>query len=278
MRGDVIPLRPLTLAELLDSAVELLRRNALGLLAVSAGLAVAEQALLYPLRVLAHTVPPNYLQPPISRLGAYWLLVAFGLGTEAAIIGLLGGLAGRAAVPAMVGGAAPRWPLGRGSRLVPLVGLSVVLAAGAALTAAAGLIPWFFWYLFTGLAAPALIIDRLGPLQALGRSFVMVGRGRWRPGGIRLLGYVAWLSIRVALATGSIAALSFVIDLRGPTWPAIVAMAAWVIVNTVAYAVLGCLDAVLHLENRMRVEGLDLTLGRALRRGVPVEQILGARR
>ena len=30
--------------------------------------------------------------------------------------------------------------------------------------------------------------------------------------------------------------------------------AAWAAANAIAYAVLGCLDAVLHLENRMRVE------------------------
>jgi hypothetical protein len=262
---------------------------------VSAALAVVEQALLYPLRLLAHTVPPNYLGPPASRLGAFWLLLAAGLGTEAAIIGLLGGLAARAAVPALVGGpagappphspgkgigpaergaAAPRWLAGRGSRIGPLLGLSALLAAGATLTAAAGFLPWLFWYMFSGLAAPALVINRLGPLGALGRSFVMVGRGRWRPGAIRFLGYLAWFSIRLALAAGSTAALQLIIDLPGQTWPTIVAIAAWVIVNTVAYAVLGCLDAVLHLENRMRVEGLDLALSRALRRGIPPDRIL----
>ena len=102
----------------------------------------------------------------------------------------------------------------------------------------------------------------------------MVARGRWRPGGIRLLGYLAWFAIRIALAAGSVAALKLIVDLPGRTWPAVVAVTVWAIVNTVAYAALGCLDAVLHLENRMRVEGLDLALGRALRRGVPTDRIL----
>jgi hypothetical protein len=128
--------------------------------------------------------------------------------------------------------------------------------------------------MFSGLAAPALVIDQLGPLGALGRSFALVARGRWRPGGIRLLGYLAWLAIRLALGAGSVAALGLIIHLPGRTWPTVVAMGAWAIVNTVAYAALGCLDAVLHLENRMRVEGLDLALSRALRRGVPPERIL----
>ncbi len=102
----------------------------------------------------------------------------------------------------------------------------------------------------------------------------MVARGRLRPGGIRLLGYLAWYSIRLALAVGGMAALRLIVHLPGETWATLASMAGWVIVNTVAYAVLGCLDAVLHLENRMRVEGLDLALGRALRRGVPPGRIL----
>lgn len=277
MRSETIPLRPLTLAEMLDSALELLRRNALGLLTVSAVLAVIEQVLLYPLRAAAGAVPPHY-DPLHDRLGNYWLVLAVGMGTEAAIVGLLGGLAARAAVPALAGGTpAPRWLAGRGSRIGALLALAGILLFGAMLTAAAGFVPWIFWYMFSGLAAPALVIDRLGPLGALGRSFVLVGRGRWRPGGIRLLGYLAWLSIRLALGAGSVAALRLIIHLPGRTWPVVAAMAAWAIVNTVAYAALGCLDAVLHLENRMRVEGLDLALSRALRRGVPADRILAGR-
>jgi hypothetical protein len=281
----VIPLRPLTMAEILDAAVELLRRNAFGLLTVSAVLAVAEQVLLVPFRLSAEVVPPWYF-PQFTWLGEYWVLLAVGFGTEAGIIGLLGGLAARAAVPALVDGAglpgtrpvppAPRWLAGRGARLGPLTLLALVLSLGATLTAAAGFLPWIAWYLFTGLAAPALLIDRRGPLSALGRSFALVSRGGLRPGFIRLLGYFAWWLIRLALAAGGLAALQLTGQISTGLWLRIAGIAAWAMVNTVAYAVLGCLDTVLHLENRMRVEGLDLALSRALRRGIPAERIMGA--
>jgi hypothetical protein len=42
------------------------------------------------------------------------------------------------------------------------------------------------------------------------------------------------------------------------------------VLNTIAYAVLACLDVVLLLEGRMRTEGLDIALRWALRRGVAV--------
>jgi hypothetical protein len=300
--GEVIPLRPLTLSELLDAAVELLRRNARGLLPVAAGLALAEQVLLYPIRTLAQVEPP-YLSGGSAMVG-YWVLLATGLGTEAAIISVLGGLAARTAVPALVDGpAAPRWLLGRGSRLGSLVGLAALVAPAAAVTSLAGLLvalvapaparaddvlplwfaialtwvfsflPWAVWYLFTGLAAPAVVIERRGPAPALGRSFVMVGRGRLRPGFIRLLGYVAWLAVRLALAAGSLAALRL-FHVSGLVLPTVLAAGAWALVNAVAYPAIGCLDAVLYLENRMRVEGLDLALARGLRNGVRPERIL----
>src|SRR5207244_319994 len=155
--GEIIPLRPLTLAELLDCALELLRRNARGLLAASAILAVAEQLLLLPVRLAAGPIPP-YFDPLDDDLGAVWLVV----------------------------------------------------------------------------------IDRLGPFAALGRSLRMVARGRWRPGGIRMLGYLAWYAIRVALALGGTAALGLVVHLPGRVWPAVVAVGAWTLVNAVAYAALGC--------------------------------------
>jgi hypothetical protein len=278
----VIPLRPLTLAERLDAAVELLRRNALGLLCAAAVLAVLEQGLLYPLQSLADARPPWYLDPYLDHLGYFWLLIAVGLGTESAIVTVMGGLAGRVAVPALTGeGTAPKWPVGRDARLGGLAVLALVVGLGAVLTAAAGLLPWIFWYMFTGLAAPALVIERRGPLGALGHGFVMVHRGAWRPAGNRLLGYLAWFFIRLALAFGGMAALLYVAtfyQVPGRAWVYAASITAWVVVNSVTYAVLGCFDAVLHLENRMRVEGLDIALGRTLRRGAPGGRVLAGGR
>ena len=54
--------------------------------------------------------------------------------------------------------------------------------------------------------------------------------------------------------------------------------AAWLAVNALAYPMLGCLDAALHLEARMRTEGLDIALARSLRRGVATETALAVPR
>ena len=54
--------------------------------------------------------------------------------------------------------------------------------------------------------------------------------------------------------------------------------AAALVVNAIAYPVLGCLDVMLLLESRMRTEGLDITLRRTLTRSVATEATLQAPR
>jgi hypothetical protein len=51
---------------------------------------------------------------------------------------------------------------------------------------------------------------------------------------------------------------------------------AAILVNGLAYPMLGCLDVALHLEARMRCEGLDIQLRGALRRGVSAHTALAA--
>jgi hypothetical protein len=114
---------------------------------------------------------------------------------------------------------------------------------------------------------------------------VLVSRSGWRPGRIRLLGYLAWWAIRLALGAGTWSLVAAILGnyyprlgeaVPGWAWPA--AMITWTLVNSVAYAALGCLDAVLHLETRMRVEGLDLALSRAMRTERPTDPALAVPR
>ena len=289
-----LPLRPLTVGEVLDAATNLLRRYARPLLSTALVLAVLEQVALYPLRRAAGVGPPWYWPAHLgSQFGGYWLLLAAGLGTESIAVTLLGGLAGRAAVADLLG-RRPGRLLGRAARPWPLVVLALLVGALSAGTAAAWFVPWLFWYPLVGLAGPALVVDRrpvpgppppsglpptrgLGPLGAIGRSAVLVRTSGTRPGRIRLLGYLAWWAIRLVLGGGSVSLLQVVLPSDSPFWwPA--AMAVWAVVDTLAYAALGCLDAVLHLETRMRVEGLDIAVSRAVRTGRPVEPALAVPR
>lgn len=278
MRSGVLPLRPLTLGELLDAAVALLRRHARVFLGVGLLLAAAEQAVLYPLRRLSSPEPP-FLSPYDDRLALYWGMFCVGMATEIAIVALLGGLTARAAGPALLGERLPdrRLLSPSGGRLGGVLFIALTVGTLGFITAAACAVPWIPVYALLGLSVPALVIDGVSPLRALGRSIGLSARAGLRAAGIRLVGYVAWLAVRFALGAGTIV---FAKDYFEPgSWAVwLLAAAVWTGVNTIAYPVLACLDAVLHLETRMRTEGLDLALSRAAATGRKASLTLAADR
>ena len=271
----VLPSRPLTVGELIDSAVLLLRGHAWALLPFAGGLALVEQVLLLPLRVAVGVDPPLWA-PSLSSIAPFLLLLAVGAASEAMIIMLLGNPASRAAGSTLVGrpirarallrpGGA-RW--GATLLLCPVVGATMLLASllGPA---------WFLGFALLGAVAPALVLDRVSPLRAPARSVGLALRVDGRAAGLRLLGYLVWWILRVGLAWGLFTGLS-ALDLIAAGWAVAVAMLVWATVNTVGYAALACLDAVLHLETRIRTEGLDIQLSRAAA-GVPQTTLLAVR-
>ncbi|MCM0676378.1 hypothetical protein NCC78_17035 [Micromonospora phytophila] len=258
----VLPRRPLTVGELLDSAVLLLRGQARVLVPVALVLAVGEQLLLYPLRLAAGAGPPVWFLE-YGRFAEYWVLLAVGAAIEAMIIMVLGNPAARAAgatlfdravgVRELLRPAGARW------------GATLLLTAlvGGLMFAAALLGPaWVVGFALLGAVAPALVVDRVHPLRAPLRSAALAVRGGGRAGWIRLLGYLAWWIVRLGLGLGVYAGLN-ALDLVDRDWAAWLSLAIWAGVNGVAYPALACLDAVLHLETRMRTEGLDILLSRA---------------
>jgi hypothetical protein len=261
-------MRPLTLGELLDAAVALLRGQARALIGIGFVLAAVEQAVLYPLRAVS--AQPPFFVPYDDQLAIYWAAVALGFGTELFIITLLGGIAARAAGPAMLGAQlTTRQVLApRGSRFGAVLLIAVLFGVLGAIAAAACVLPWFLVFPVVGLAVPALVIDRVGPGRAIWRSAVLSCRGVLRAAAVRFTGYLAWWAVRIALGIGTLALLDVFVSGgigEGTQW--LVAGAVWAGVNAVAYPAIACLDAVLHLETRMRTEGLDIALNRAYANG-----------
>lgn len=282
-----LPLRPLTTGEVLDAAITLLRTRLGPLLGLGFALALVEQVVLFPLRRLAD-VDINYL-PGTGLLGPFGVLVVVGMGTEAVCIGLLGGVAATQASRALLGVTAP----GRPVRFAPLAAAMLVVGTVCAASGwaflvlpvplqVAGLILAFLltvclWvpaYGLLGLVAPAVVLDRLGPGAAALRSLRLASRSGMRTALVRVLGYLVWLLVRLALTSAVLFALTLAFTSPSTTVDAIVLGATWLIVNAVAYPILGCLDTALHLDIRMRVEGLDIALRRVLQRGVSAESAL----
>ncbi|MFU8853264.1 hypothetical protein ACNAW0_20075 [Micromonospora sp. SL1-18] len=261
----------MTIGELLDAATTLLRTRARLLLGVGLVVALVEQAVLFPLRQAADV---TYLVfPHEERWGWYLLLLLVGFGTEMAGIAVLGAVTSSAGPRALLGASAPPRPVpvGRAALLAPAIGLLAIVAGATVLAG-----PVVF--LLVGLAMPALVIDRLGAGRALLRSVSLSSRRALRAGWIRLLGYLSWLFIRLATGVAGWAALGLFLDTGTAERDHLATGVAWLMVNTLAYPTLACLDTVLHLDLRMRTEGLDLSLRRALSRRVSCDTALAVPR
>jgi hypothetical protein len=287
-RTGVLPLRPLTTGELLDAAVVLLRTRTARLLWLGVALAVVEQAILFPLRRLADQ--DISLLPARGHLTEFGVLIVVGFATEAMIIALIGGVAATEAPRALLGPSAPRRPrLPLGRLLVVGLIAGAVSACGAwaylvVLTPLQSLgivaavfitaIVWPIPYGLIGLTAPAAVIDDRGPGGAVLRSVRLASRNGMRVVWIRILGYVAWLVIRYGLSAATLAIASIALTSPNATVDNLLVAGTAIVVNVLAYPMLGCLDVVLHLEARMRTEGLDILLRGALRRGVAADNAL----
>ena len=259
-----LPLRPMTLGELLDAAMALLRRRAAPLFCAAAVLAALEQVVLAPMRSWAYLSPP-YFGPAENHFQLWWLVTSLGFGAEILIITLLGSPAAAAAGPALLGRAVRDRELWRRTRPLATVSTAITLGALGVLGALLGFVPWLLVLGFFGLSAPALVIDRTGnapgPLGRIGRAVrdarvldpdrglsdlvrdpVRAGRRmdpswrRWSPGPTRS-SRGGWRRSRGRWPTPS----------PTPRWPAWARCCCWTI--------------------RVRTEGLDIAISRTRSRG-----------
>ncbi|NMO54866.1 hypothetical protein HH310_27240 [Actinoplanes sp. TBRC 11911] len=266
VRGT-LPLRAMVQGELLDTAILLFRARALPLLLIAAPLLAIEQVVLW--------FAGAYWLDGFAEFSDWWRVIAALLGCEAVIGGPLGAYAGAAAVPALLGQKVGHWQLVKRMRPLPVLVTMVIPGAAAFPAAYFGLVGWFVIYGFLGLAGVALVIDRPAwPFGALGRSAALAARLGWRGFWARFRGFLVWFGIRVALAIGPITFLmQFGLVANGyfGDWPVLM---MWGLAGTVTGAALACFDAVLLIDTRIRTEGLDIALRRALANGTDLAGVL----
>ncbi|HZM82473.1 MAG TPA: hypothetical protein VFC19_42685 [Candidatus Limnocylindrales bacterium] len=246
-----LPRRPLTVGELLDAAVQLLRgRSGLWLLVVAAGLAIAEQGGLFLLRGYMGISPTDDFW---DTFGLQMLILMLGVASEAMIINMLGPMAGRRAAIAV--GITPPKRVAWERTLVtaPVVGF----------TNLAGLMLGPFWILGYGLfgvSGASIGLENRGAFAALGRGARLAFRGGMRVTWVRLLGYFSWLLLRLAFFAG-LGSLMSLLAFGSDTdyW---IGIAGSALINTATYAYLAALDACALVESRFRSEAWDIRLNR----------------
>jgi hypothetical protein len=291
----VVPLRPLGVGEILDGAVSYIRRNpgpTLGLSAVVAvvvqGLSVALQLLLF--RSVTDVSDPASLIGLAVGGGVVGLLTtALALLATAVLTGMLVSVLGEAVLGRTLGWGGA-WARVRG-RVPGLVGLALLvgLVVGAILLLAllpgivaavadqgglaVGLIavgllvggPLAVWLgVAWSLAAPAYVLESLGVVAALRRSWRLVAGQWWRVFGISLLGLL------IASIVSAILAVPFTFGgaLLAPddplaTVPVVLAGIGGVLATTLTQPFSAGISGLLYVDQRIRREAFDLELGRA---------------
>ncbi|HKS44218.1 MAG TPA: hypothetical protein VJT49_03720 [Amycolatopsis sp.] len=281
-KPGVVPLRPLTVGEILDGAIATMRRHAALVFGVSAVVALIETGL--------------------SVAASIWLLSGLGnvprpgpAATEQELLNYSGRLLGQTAatlgvtlavtvlvrtfltgfMTVVVGKAVLGKPITFGEamtelkpRLLPLVGVTVLYTLMVTVGSMFCLIPGLWLYALFGLASPALVLEHAGIRQSLNRSRTLVQGAWWRVFGILLLTTLCAAVISLVIQIPFNLSLGFgaagTDQLAGMSvGQQLLSGAGEVIAATLVGPFVAGATALLYIDQRMRKEGMDIQLARA---------------
>jgi hypothetical protein len=258
-------LRPLGIGETLDAAIKIFTRHWRPLVLSVIGLVLPVQVIGV---LVTASIAPESLDLTTSETG-----VSRGEETEfllsqlaVALLSFLSVLLATAtcfkAVADAYLGVEPDWRRSlkfAARRLPALVGLAILGGLAVALATLALVVPGIWLFVSYAVAVPALLLERIGPVTALRRSFRLVKGRWWATFGVLLVGYLlasivgaivqsAITLVPSILADGNTAALALGAAVGGTVGAVI----------TTPYS--AAVVALLYFDLRVRKEGLDLQL------------------
>jgi len=255
-------LRPLALGEILDVAIKLVRRNwrTLCVLVLVVALPVAILNFLVTTSTTTYDATLDVRSPEgdgtaydagqvVNTLLGIALYLVVSVGCVQAV--------GEAYM-----GRRPDWrsSLRIGARrALPALGLSILYVIGLFFGVFALIVGAIFLAVRWSVAMPALVLERRGPIAALGRSWNLVGGFWWKSFGTLLIAYLLLVVLSIAfgaLLGGVLAVLSAVDSLLG----LVLQQAVNVVVQLFTLPVFAAVTVVLYVDLRVRKEGFDLAL------------------
>ncbi|TNC23170.1 hypothetical protein [Amycolatopsis alkalitolerans] len=278
-KPGVIPLRPLSVGEILDGAVQTMRRHPALVFGVSAVVAVVSGALEFAASywLLSGLPEPSqlgaaatqeeqmrFLYDSTGRLAASGgVTVVISLLIRTFLAGFITVVVGRAVLGRPVTlreGIAELRP-----RFLPLVGLTVLVTIIVAVATVFLIIPGIWMWAMLSLAAPALVLERGGIRESLKRSWRLVSGTWWRVFGVLLLAAIAAtiismvieipFGVGIGVGSGSTADLSVGNQLLSTL--------GGVVAETLVGPFTAAATALLYIDQRMRKEGMDIQLARS---------------
>ncbi len=312
-KPGVIPLRPIGLGEIIDGSITTIRRNpkaTLGFTAVVMAVSTAittvlSAAELPSLQRISQRVSAGQqltgadVRPLVGWLVTYGVVnLLLGLAVSVILTGTLTAVVGRAVLGQQVT-VSQAWQQARG-RIGALAGLTLLILAifvgmwavligvpvlgflvsgpvggVLAIPAIIGGIPLtIFVWVKMSLAPSVVVLERVGPWAAIGRSWRLTRKSFWRVFGIWIVAYLVILlaglvlqvpfRIVAELVTGT-SGLGFgtpPASLSGGTLIAYLVIGAvgGLVAATVTRPIVAGVAALLYVDLRMRREGLDMAL------------------
>jgi hypothetical protein len=274
-RPGIVPLRPLSVGEILDGSFTAIRRYPRAVLGLSASIAAIQQLLGFVVDISTG----GFASPTTSRLtalgtvsGVITVLINAVLATV--LVGMLTLVIG----DAVIARSAPLRTVW--ARLRPLMWRLLLASFLAAILPWLGLIALIVGgvLLWVALAftTPALVLERLTVRRALRRSWRLAMASFWRVLGIRLLATVlAGVLGGILAIPGTIIAFlstanSFESGDAGLGLGAEIAIRlSSFLANAITLPFVAGVVALLYIDCRMRTEALDVTLARAAAENPP---------
>jgi len=262
-------LRPLSVGEILDAAIKLYMRNARTMCRAAAFVVVPLQAIsavvLMSIYSSGNDIPIGYTNSfrtvPAAdlhaRTGANGIILLFTLISNAVVLAACIRAVSAAYVDQPVSvGESLRFG---GRRLLPLLGMDVLIVLGFLVTFIALVVPCFWFYAATAVAAPVLLIEHQGPARSIRRSIGLVKGRWWATAGTLLLANIM-VEILTAIVSGLVTAL--VLSSSNPSVPfvAFVAFLSGTVSGVLLLPFRATVTTVLYYDLRIRHEGYDLHL------------------
>jgi hypothetical protein len=268
-------LRPLGVGEILDVGIKIYFQNAWTLFRIVLFVVLPTQILVNVIQVsaLPSGVHASYTFEPTPRFTSDRTSLS-GRETATLITGyviaiVLNALAGKLAQAACFRAVTDAY-LGEGTtwraslrfalrRLPAVVVASILSTIFIGLGTLACIVPGIYLWGAFYVAVPALLVEGIGPMRALGRSRELV-RGRWwGTFGVALLGSLLVLIVGGALS-GLVLGLAFASPAQDTVAGFVLNVAATTISSTLTTPAVAAFAIVLYIDLRVRKEGFDLYL------------------
>jgi hypothetical protein len=254
-------LRPLGVGEVLDTAIKLYSRNAVTMWKM-VGVVVVPLAVLQIL-VLAASLPSGAFVHDGTLYTSAGTLSAPALGTLAqSVLGLLAILVVNGALALCLVDSYVGHPLSWSrslqaafSRLGALLWLAIIFAIAIVIAFILIILPGIWLSVAWALAVPALMVEGIGAVAALRRSFRLVRHRWWATFGALFVATIMLFVVLflVGLIFGALSGSSLGLYL-------VMHGLSTVVSALIAYPFIGAVVAVIYIDLRVRKEALDLEL------------------